>query len=216
MRPVSSIPVPPLHHRQGCVPERARARLDAMLAEYTLVGSLIAFRLNALDHRLPVAGAALGVLLGTVAALPPALQGSLLTGMPLSLIWLVRATVNHARSLEDALRRMEHLELAVNRLVGSEAMGFQRGHPSRGVRVGGRTASEAVEAVSAAAALLLAACLYALRTLLDPSNVLVATYAVYIALIAAALLHARHAWARYQYRPRGTHGDRTACMAAAP
>ncbi|MFN0012177.1 MAG: hypothetical protein ACKVS8_11105 [Phycisphaerales bacterium] len=187
------------------IPRRPQARrdprllVDSQLEEYRQVYALAQFRLNALDQRVPIAGATLSAMLGTVALLPASLQLALLVGLPLSLVWLVRTTINHARSLEDALRRIEEIERSVNRRLGEELLCFQSSHPSRGVRIGGRTGAETTEAVLAASAVLLGACLHGLWVLLSPSPLAYSVYAAFIAVVCGSLLAARHGLSLYRY-----------------
>jgi hypothetical protein len=79
--------------------------VTATLEEYRQVYPWALFRLTALEQRIPVAGATLTAMLGTVGVLPMPVQIALLVGQPFSLLWLVRTTVNHVRSFEDAIRR---------------------------------------------------------------------------------------------------------------
>ena len=116
--------------------------LEALLAEYNALYGLAEFRMGALDRRVPAAGAALLVFIGSVPALPGPAQHILLAAIPASLIWLLRTTINHARSfedvlrrievIEDVLRRIEVIEGAVNKLAGETLMCFQTTHPSKG------------------------------------------------------------------------------------
>jgi len=79
---------------------------------------LASYRLAALEGRVPVLGAALTAFLGSIAVLPPSIQVVLFFGLPVALYWFVRTTVNHARSLEDVLRRIEEIECSINGLTG--------------------------------------------------------------------------------------------------
>ncbi|MEM1329695.1 MAG: hypothetical protein AAGG07_03955 [Planctomycetota bacterium] len=83
-----------------------------------------------------------------------------LLGVPLSLVWFVRTTINHARSFEDCLRRIESIERAVNDRVGEDLLCFQSTHPSRGRQIGGRTSAVTIETTITISAVLLASCLW--------------------------------------------------------
>ena len=177
------------------------AVLDAAFEEYRALYGLVVFRMTALDRRVPVVGAGLGAFLASVATLPRESQIILLLGLPLALVWFLRTTVNHARSFEDALRRIEQIERHVNDLVGCETLAFQSRHPSRGRFVGGRTASETIRSVLVAAGTMLAACVYLFASLIDSTDVGFGTYAAYV--LTAALSMGLVTWrlGRYRYEP---------------
>ncbi|MEO1009595.1 MAG: hypothetical protein AAFX79_13615 [Planctomycetota bacterium] len=185
------------------------ARLEAALAEYRALYGLAEFRLLALDRRIPAAGAAITAFVGTIPLLPADSQAILLAMVPVSLVWLVRTTINHARSFEDALRRIELLEQRINRLVGHEILGFQSGHPSKGRAVGGRTGAETIGTVLLAVALLLGAC-----SVLGPprfGGLLGLAYWGCLCAIGAHLAACALEWRRYRYvarEPEGVAGHR--------
>jgi hypothetical protein len=129
--------------------------LQAALGEYHALYKLAEFRLSALDRRIPIVGGLLTAILGSVPVLPAQSQALALIAIPISLIWLLRTTINHARSFEDAIRGIERLEQRVNSIIGQDVMGFQSTHPSKGNTVGGRTGTETVWAVVLASGLLL-------------------------------------------------------------
>lgn len=177
-----------------------RLILDAALAEYHALYRLAEYRLVALDRRIPLICGMLTAFLSSVPVLPGSSQLLALIAIPVSLVWLMRTTINHARSFEDALRRIEHLEHAINARIGVDVMGFQSTHPSKGRTVGGRTGTESVLAVGIAAALLLVICgLMALRVApLSPAVIgfCLIIDAVVIVLIARSLM----VWRAYRYR----------------
>ena len=131
--------------------------LGSLYEEYRALYGLVVLRMTALDRRVPVTAGALVAAVATVGAFPYASQVLVLFSLPIALVWFVRTTVNHARSFEDVLRRIEEIEGAVNAVVGGRVMRFQSSHPSRGRRVGGRTGTETVSAVVATSLLLLMA-----------------------------------------------------------
>lgn len=169
-----------------------------LLAEYHALYRLAEFRMASLDRRVPLTGAALVAFLGSVPALPGPVGLVLLVFVPASVIWFVRTTINHARSFEDALRRIELLEQRLNLIAGEELIGFQSTHPSRGKATGGRTGTETIEAVGLASALLLGSCGYVAGFYegLGPAGAL--AYCGYLAAIAAYVL----AWLRHARRYR--------------
>lgn len=171
-----------------------------LLEEYRQLYALALFRLNVLDQRVPVIGATLTGVLASIAVLPAAVQPLLLIGLPISLIWFARTTINHARSFEDVLRRIDEIERAVNSRARAELLQFQSRHPSRGISVGGRTGTETVEAVLGASALILGGCLHLAEgtwTIGPPHSAL---YALFIGGIAVALIFMKRGLARYRYR----------------
>lgn len=125
----------------------------------------------------------------------------LLLGAPLALVWFVRATVNHARSFEDVLRRIEQIERSVNELLGKPVLHFQSQHPSRARQVGGRTSRESVSAVLATSFLLLAAAAFRMhRAGLLPARLEPAYLAVLATigvLVASDCVRLR----KYRYEP---------------
>ena len=177
----------------------SRDRVFVLMEEYRALYGLVEFRMASLDRRVPAAGAVLNTFLGGVPQLP---EHTGLVVIPASLIWLLRTTLNHARSFEDALRRIEAIEQAVNTLAGDTLLEFQSSHPSRSVTVGGRTGTETIAAVSLASALLLAAA--GVLFLVDPaaSSWITVVYLFYLAGIAAYLITLLVRFRRYRYQGR--------------
>lgn len=167
----------------------AEAQVTVLLAEYRAVYDLALFRLASLDRRVPLTGSALAASLGAVLVLPTHAQLFILIALPLALIWLLRTTINHARSFEDALRRIEQIEKQVNALAGAELIRFQSQHPSRGKATGGRTSRETIAAVLIACGLLLLGCAWvALSIPLEaPVPGLILCYCGYIGLYLMAV-----------------------------
>lgn len=149
---------------RGTRPSKRSASMDpaekikVLFEEYQALYKLVEFRLASLDRRALAAWAALTAFLTTFTALNADAQAALLFGAPMALLWLLRTTINHARSFEDALRRLDEIERAVNRLAGDELLAFQSRHPSRGGSVGGRTGTETVLTVLATSLVMLTAC----------------------------------------------------------
>lgn len=174
--------------------------IEIVLEEYRqLYGVIVPYRLNALDVRIPVTCAALTALVGAIGAASPAIHLVLLFGLPLSMVWLLDSTLNHARSLTDALERIAAIEETVNRWVGATLLLFQSTHPSRGST---RTGVVTIEAVKAAAAVLLGSCLYLSMALDDVRGVFQALYAVFAAVIALVLMYMHWRHQHYRYDPR--------------
>lgn len=175
-----------------------------LIEEYRALYALVLYRLAALEQRIPLTAGALTTVLGCVVVLPAALQLGFLFALPFSILWLVTTTINHARSLEDALRRVEEIESAVNSLSGQHLLSFQSSHPSRGREVGGRTGKETVEAVLATATLLLIGAAYLSQIDSVGMGPFKTSYLAYVAIIAAALLSMYIRLRRYRYRKQAT------------
>lgn len=181
------------------------SRVAIQLEEYRQLYALALYRLEVLDQRIPLACAALGAMLASVIALPAELQWAMLLGSPLSLRWLVRTTITHACSFEDALRRIEELERSVNRQCGHRLLGFQSRHPSRRIRVGGRTGYETVRAVTASSLfLMVAAGLWTSCRSID-SGTLVALTGYFVVISTGAFLDYLR-YTRYRYLPAHLKG----------
>ena len=176
-----------------------RERIDVLLAEYHALYGLAQFRMSALDKRVPAAGAAIVAFLSGVPVLPDPAGLILLVVIPASLIWFVRTTINHARSFEDLIRRIEQVEQSVNAIASETLICFQSTHPSRGRAVGGRTGFETVTAVGLSAVLILGACAFLARRAGVDQVWIHIVYNGYQILIAAYLLRILRRSRRYRY-----------------
>lgn len=180
--------------------ESQNSQLRLLLEEYRCLYGLALFRLEALDRRVPVAGATLAAFIGSVTAMPLPSRELVLAGVPLATIWLLRVTINHARSFEDALRRIESVERRANSAVGADVLGFQSHHPSRRRAVGGRTGRETVDAVLVAGLSMVAGCayLFAADHAVRASQVFIA----YATTVSLRLVWLAGGLMRYQYEPQ--------------
>jgi hypothetical protein len=174
-------------------------KLSALYQEYRAMYDLVIFRMTALDRRAPVTVGAFAAALASLQVLPTESQGILLVLLPIANVWLIRTTINHARSFEDVLRRIEWIEQSVNQLVGSPVLGFQLLHPSRHRRVGGRTGYESVLAVLGSVHLLLAAAAYQLYRLLHLSLWANLLFLLYLLVISALSLAETKKLMNYRY-----------------
>ena len=158
-------------------------------------------RITALDKRVPVTAGAMAAVIAALDIVSEESQLLLLLCVPIALIWFVRATVNHARSSEDVLRRIEEIETAVNSLLGGQVIYFQSRHPSRGRKIGGRTGQESVSAVLATSLLVLGAAAYRmLRAHLLPASFEL-VYLCVLGLVGIIVLREGIRLARYRYEP---------------
>ncbi|MFN0133119.1 MAG: hypothetical protein ACKVW3_11430 [Phycisphaerales bacterium] len=181
-------------------PLQAKERIDVLLEEYRALYGLVSFRMSSLDRRLPMTTAAVTALLTGMVIVPADAQPPLLVAVPIALVWLLRNTINHARSLEDLLRRIEEIERAVHRIAGEELLSFQSSHPSRHKAIGGRTGQETVRTVLATCVLLLGACLHLASQVVQPSPEIVNAYAAYLLTVSAVLLSLARRYTSYGYR----------------
>ena len=176
-------------------------RIQILLEEYRALYSLLTFRLTAMDRRLPAIGGTLAGILGSTTAMPDQARLSFLLGLPIALLWLFLSTVQHARSKEDHVRRIDEIERLVNRLAGEELLVFQSRHPNKARHPGGRTGFGSVFAVLTVCLIMLGYCWYSARfppALLARSDVF--AYLVYLAATAAVMLVAIARLSRYRYR----------------
>jgi len=178
----------------------AETRVSVLLAEYRAMYDLALFRLNSLDRRVPLTGSALTASLGAALVLPTQAQLFILVAMPLALVWFLRTTINHARSFEDALRRIEQIEAKLNALAGDELMRFQSRHPSRGKATGGRTGRETITTALTASGLILLGCAWLAEGVLFQTQAEVALLS-YFGFIFLYLLAVTLRLGRYRYGP---------------
>lgn len=139
--------------------------IDILLDEYRALYDLLAFRLAAIEKRVPLTGAALYAVLGSVSALEPVARTLVLLAMPPAAVWFLRTTIGHARAKQDVKLRLIAIESHVNDLAGDDLLNFQTGHPSRGREVAGRSGQDSVLAVYFGTIGLLAACAFLVATI---------------------------------------------------
>lgn len=135
-----------------------KTHIDILLDEYRALYALLAIRLGAMEKRIPVTGAALYAVVGSVPALEPIARTLLLLMLPAGAVWFLRTTISHARAKQDVKLRLIEVEQHVNSLVGEELLSFQSRHPSARREVAGRSGQDSVLAVYVGSLGLLAAC----------------------------------------------------------
>jgi len=175
--------------------------VDILLAEYRALYDLALFRLASLDRRVPLTGSALVASLGAALVLPLGAKLFILIAHPLALIWFLRTTINHARSFEDALRRIELIEGQLNTLASRELVCFQSQHPSRHQTTGGRTGRETIVAVLTACGLILMGCVFLSLTLDGLEAVLRNVLLLYFGFVAVYLAQVALNLQAYKYNP---------------
>lgn len=183
-------------------PLSSSKHIDVLLEEFRALYGLAQFRMVALDRRVPLAGTALGLSLGGAFVAPLAIQIVVLMVLPIAVLWLVRTTINHARSFEDVLRRIEQIERRVNEIAGERLLAFQSSHPSRGEAVGGRTGRESVLAVLLVSTGALLACIGLTVIMVDQPGVARLLYLAVPIGVAAGLARELMHWSRYRYPSR--------------
>jgi len=191
----------PNHAPHNCDSVSLETRIQILLEEYRALYSLLTFRLTAMDRRVPAIGGTLAAVLSTTTAMPDQARLSFLLGLPIAVLWLFLSTVQHARSKEDHVRRIDEIERLVNRLAGEELLVFQSRHPNKARHAGGRTGFGSVLAVLSVCLIMLGACMYTVqipRPLLTHDGL--GTYALYLSACAALMLAATLRLSRYRYR----------------
>lgn len=175
-------------------------QIEVLFHEYEALYGLAQFRLNSLERRATLAWAALGAFLTGFGAMAPDAQRTFLIGVPAAIFWLLRTTVNHARSFEDALRRIDEIECSVNKLAGTRLLAFQSRHPSRGGAIGGRTGAETLLTVLMTGLAMLLACWFLFWRHADAPPEALIVYTVYLGLVAIGLVHEVWNLRKYRYR----------------
>lgn len=178
----------------------AKDQVDILIEEYRALYTLAVFRMASLDRRLPATSTAITAMIAGIPLVSPESGPFLLVGVPLALLWLVKNTINHARSLEDILRRIEELEHGVNRIAGKQLLYFQSCHPSRYKAVGGRTGRESVTTVLASCLFLLGTCLYVSLVSLRFAQFAQLLYGAYLFTVALVLIVLVIRHVQYRYR----------------
>jgi len=177
-----------------------KERIQFLIEEYRALYGLLSFRLAAVDRHLPVAGGVLGAMLGSFGALPPDTKVVILLGMPAALTWLMRSTINHSRSKEDVLRRIDEIERQVNQIAGEELLSFQSRHPNRGRNVSGRSGSSIVSAMLGFCLAALVICAYLIGQAGPAPGRLLETYWALLAITGLDIIWAFLRLRRYRYR----------------
>lgn len=176
------------------------ARINLLMEEYRALYGLANLRMNALDQRALLAWGMLLAFWSGFEALGVLGQQAMLVGVPILVVLIVRTTINHARSFEDVLRRIEEIERQVNRIAGEPLLQFQSRHPSRGRAIGGRTGRESIRAMVGTGVLLIASCGWVAFATVDVATPVLA--AIMGLQLGTMMLVVHAAWRvrRYRYR----------------
>ena len=181
---------------------RDQSTISILLEEYRALYAVALFRMSSLERRVPIGVAAITALLASVLALTPSNQIAVLLLIPLGLVWHLTTTINHARSFEDVLRRIDEIEREVNTLAARELLLFQSSHPSRGKQVGGRTGNESVRAVFASSTITLLASLWLFWGASNHDLIRTACYGIYLMTVGGYSTIRVRLLARYRYDKR--------------
>jgi len=174
-------------------------RVRLLIEEYRAVHQLLMFRLEAMEHRLPLTGAGIGALLVAASALPWVSQLTLLICLPLAVLFWTRSILFHALSKEDAKKRIREIESEVAMLCGRPVLRFQREHPSATGPIGGRTAAQAIYLALVVGGAVLLTC-HSLFTSLVSNHTYVAIYGLGLCIIILGVSHALFQYAIRQPR----------------
>lgn len=173
-------------------------RTEILLEEYRALYSLLTFRLEAIDQRIPFVAGALVALLSSTSAFTQDQRLALLLGLPAACVWLHGTIVLHVRSKEDVLRRIDEIERSINGLAAEELLVFQSRHPNRRRFVGGRSGFGSVLAVFGVAMSAVAAGLIMFLREFTPSLWAIGCYSAYVSSCALGLMKAT--WLLKGYR----------------
>lgn len=187
--------------RRSALP--VRDLIDIQLEEYRSLYGLASHRLSSLERRTPILGAVLSGSIASLTVVPTALQSVILLGAPILLVWFVKSTINHAKSLEDVLRRIEAIEREVNERAGDQLLRFQSTHPSRGSAVGGRVSAGTIRSVVSVSLILLYVCAALLPDELSGTE----AYYAYVAIIGVWIAIEAFRLRRYAYSPSASNPD---------
>jgi len=177
-----------------------RDRLDLLIEEYRALYSLLLFRLSAMEQRIPLVGGLLATILGGIPLFPAEVRVPALLGVPLALLWLLNTTVNHGRSKEDLLRRIDEIERSVNNFAGEDLCVFQSQHPGQADAIGGRTGMGTNMIILTFCLLMLGGCDFLFRSQTVSNGRASAWYTVYVGVMA--VLHIADTWRLRFYRYR--------------
>lgn len=177
-----------------------RDRVDILLEEYRVLYSLLEFRLNTIEQRIPLLGGMLATLFGGIAILPAEVRVPALLVIPVALLWLFNTTLNHGRSKEDLLRRIDEIERTLNQLAAEDVCVFQSQHPGRRGTVGGRTGMGANLVMLMLSILMLFGCDYLFREQPVADVRAPAWYSCYVGLVGLLLVADVWRLSRYAYK----------------
>lgn len=173
-------------------------RTEILLEEYRALYSLLTFRLEAIDQRIPLVAGAVVALLSSTSAFTQDQRLALLLGLPVACVWLHGTAVLHVRSKEDVLRRIDDIERSINGLAAEELLVFQSRHPNRQRVVGGRSGFGSVLALLSISIGSVAASSIMFIREFTPSAWAIGSFSAYAALCVFGLVKATWLLKGYQ------------------
>lgn len=176
-----------------------KERASIVIEEYKALYSLLTFRFTAIERRVAFSAIIISSILGLLPKMELESKIIFLVGVPIAIVYLIRSTILHIRSLEDYFRKIEEAELRINEICSEQLMQFQSGHPSRGTP-GGRASQELLHFVLLMGVGILCACSFLMWTFLSV-DYYVYTYWAYTSIVSVYCVYKRFKFLSYKYNP---------------
>lgn len=174
-------------------------RASIIIEEYKALYSLLTFRFTAIERRVAFSAVIISSILGLLPKMEIESKIIFLVGVPVAIIYLIRSTIFHIRSLEDYFRKIEEAECRVNEICSEQLMQFQSGHPSRGIP-GGRASQELLHFILLMGVGILGACSYLMWQAIS-LNISLYAYCIYTLLVSIYCIYVRFKFLGYKYTP---------------
>ncbi len=174
-------------------------RASIVIEEYKALYSLLTFRFTAIERRVAFSAVIISYILGLLPKMEVESKIIFLVGVPVAIIYLIRSTIFHIRSLEDYFRKIEEAEKRVNEICSERLMQFQSGHPSKGLP-GGRASQELLHFILLMGVGILSACSYLMWHAISFNYSLYA-YWTYTSIVAIYCIYIRFKFLGYKYTP---------------
>ena len=173
--------------------------VSVILEEYRALYSLLTYRFSSIEKRVATAGILMSAVLGLLPTLPNESKIVFLFGAPLGLLYILRSTILHIRSLEDYFRLIEEAETRINKIAKKSLLRFQSGHPSKKTP-GGRGSQELLSFILLMSIGILIACGYLFFHQIDTDWQRI-IYMTFITCIGIYLVWTRIEFFEYRYTP---------------
>lgn len=174
-------------------------RASIVIEEYKAMYSLLTFRFTAIERRVAFSAIIISSILGLLPKMEMESKFIFLIGVPIAIIYLIRSTILHIRSLEDYFRKIEEAESRINKICSESLMQFQSGHPSRSTP-GGRASQELLHFVLLMGIGILGACSYLFWTYLC-FNTYTYIYWTFTTTVGIYCIVVRFIFLKYTYSP---------------
>ncbi len=181
------------------MPLTDKDRASIVIEEYKAMYSLLTFRFTAIERRVAFSAIIISSILGLLPKMELESKSIFLIGAPIAIIYLIRSTILHIRSLEDYFRKIEEAESRINEICSESLMQFQSGHPSRKTP-GGRASQELLHFVLLMGIGILGACSYLFWNYFCLSTFTYA-YWTYTTVVGLYCIFARFLFLKYAYKP---------------